>query len=626
MADALEELKKAYDLLIAQRDALKATGQDVRPLEEGLKRITTAMGGVAVSSAEMASKTRSSTKSMSDDFSFLSSSLAKIANAITDVGEGMLAMDEQFRRAFSGTPIESFVVGFDKLTAMTRNLRGSAIDVGSAFGLSFDQIRGSYNSYIASVLLAQNNTYRTRQEIQQFSNALAESGISLDEITSSVQIGGKNLNLLSEGFLLSADTGLREEKVFRMMADASRTMGLSIENAGKPIVALENIAKATGLPISQLSERVFSTAKQFAYMGLTIDGMTPVIRRFVDTLGPGFKGIAIDEATNAIVGLERQIDTTEAAFLAMRGGLARPGAGVAEAQLAFEDAFKNPIEIIKSLQTTLAGITGGRIIKFEEARANPELANQFKIQRDLLAQLTGNRDPQSQRILINILADLQSGRQLTSLQNKTLEDSLKSGTQKQEERASLQDRIGKAQVGLLTQISLNTSAFIERALPPQAQAGFARVAVEKGTDLVQRGQNLFDEAVEGGTKLLERVMPDSVKEVWNKAKDIHSRAIAFGEAEAANIRTPPTYSIPALPGSAPIPAPSRFAPPSISTTTPIGNVGDFISGAPTTLPTATSQATTAVQNIVITFNGTDEIGKMLARHATAKINDRNHGR
>lgn len=648
MADALSDLKKTAEDLTKTIAEMKSRGEDTRALEDALKRVQSSMAGIATSAADSAGKIRKSFQEsgsvITDLAANLGSAFAKITGAILEAGKGTLDYGEQFQRAFAGPDLlQKTIIGFDELTETTRNLRKSAMDVGDVFGLSFEQIRGSYQSYISSVLIAQESTYASRAEIQEQTKALAILGVGLDEIGKTFQVAGTQQNLLSEGFMLASDTGLRSTEVFDMMASAVRKMGISAEDAGKPLVSLENIARTTGLPIQELSARIFKTAEDGARLGLTVDSMTPIVRRFVDVLGPGFKGLAIDETTKIIRGLESQINSTQAAFIAMQGGLARPGAGVAEAQLAFEDAFKNPVEIIKSLQTTLAGVTGGKIIRFEEARANPELANQFKIQRDLLQQLTGNTDPQSQRTLMSILSDLQSGRQLTATQNRTLEESLKSGTQKQEERASLADRVGKAQVGLLTQIALNTSAFFERLLPPQAQAAM----LNEGRNFAQeKGAELFNKALEMGAKLLDNNLPESIKKTARGAENAYDGFMKAKEKESG-IRSTPTYSVPALPGTGPtyevpkVTSPVPFgtpAFPSVSRTpvpppvapTPFASTIPPPAPIAAALPAASirdvrAAAEKEVTNVVVTFRGTDDLTKALADAASVTVNKTLHG-
>lgn len=504
---------------------------------------------------------------------------------------------------------------FDVLTGTTREFKKDVIDLGSAYTLSFDQIKQSTIDYQNAILFANNYTFEGIDRVREAAKAAGAYGVELNELTRTYTIAGHEQSFLSEGFLLAADSGMESSKVFTMMTQAARTMGYSVEDSGKPLVALENIAKATGLPLTQISDKVFSTAQQFSRLGLTVEGMDPVIRRFADNLGPAFKGLAVDEVTKLMSGLERQINTTNAAFLAMQGGLSSPGAGVAEAQLAFEDAFKNPIDIMRSLNTTISGITGGKILKFEEARANPELANQFKIQRDLLAQLTGNTDPQSQRTLMSILADLQSGRQLTSSQDKQLQDALKGGQQKQDERASMQDQLSRITIGLQTQANVTLGNMLNRMLPSQVQGELSRKVGVVAEDSIQA-------AVKQAALLGERISE------FAKGNGLDLSGLANKAGNAINSQMPgpelseaPSFRIGVNPfNTAAIPEAARVVAPTVPPPAP--------PGAPT--PQVSSRITHAPgekqsDHMVITFRGTDELTRAIADAATQSYNKTLHG-
>lgn len=616
--DLKEQLEKIQDLINQVKN--KNINVDTKPAQESLRQVEKSFNSITDTASKSANSIKDSYSNVvTKALSSIDPVLGRLSGAILEAGRGVVSYGEQFKVAFADTGLDSLVGGFDLLTAATRDLRTSAIGVGNVFGESYEQIRGSYENYIASTILAQERTYQTRQEIEKQTKSLAQMGITMDELTQVFQVAGAQQNFLSEGFLLGEETGLGSYKIFSMMAAAARTMGLSVEDAGKPIVALENIAKQTGLPIDGLANDVFRTAQQFSRLGLTVDGMTPVIRRFTDVLGSGFKGLAIEETTRLIRGLEGQVNKTEAAFLAMQGGLARPGAGVAEAQLAFEDAFKNPIEIVKSLTATLSGVTGGKIIKFEEARDNPQLATQFKIQRDLLGQLTNNTDPQSQRTLMTILADLQSGRQLTTAQNKTLEDSLKSGAQKQEETRTLAERIGKAQVGLLTSIAVSVSGLFDRLLPPQAQSAM----INSGKDEAQRkATEMFNKALEMGTTLLNNNLPDSIKKFASNTTEAYQDFMKNQEAAGAQPRILPAINIsPITLGGVPASIPDLSRPTAGMAPPPAPSGSNVVSGANANITSGGK----GVQEIALTLRGEGEITNALAKAATVVINNNLRG-
>ena len=543
------------------------------------------------------------------------------AGMMTSLGGVIGQLSPTLAKLFTTIAVD-LPTAFDVLTGTTREFKKDTIDLGNVYGLSYDQIARKTLDYQKAVLFANSYTFEGIEAVRTAAESAANYGVTVDDLTRTFSIAGVQQNFLSEGFLLSSETGLKSSDVMAKMADATRKMGYSVEDAGKPLVAMENIARATGLPISEIGNRVFETAKQFSRLGLTVDGMEPIIRRFTDVLGPSFKGLAIEETTRLFDNLKSKVNTTEAAFIAMRGGLAGPGAGVAEAQLAFEDAFKNPVEIMKSLSTTLGGVAGGRIIKFEEARANPELANQFKIQRDLLAQLTGNTDPQSQRTLMAILADLQSGRQLTSAQDKTLQEALKSGQQKQDERASMKDQLDRIAVGLQTQANVTLGNILNRMVPSQVQGELAR----KAGSALESGVTASTEfMVREASKIGESISSFASGKGFDIGAigDKISGAVQ-SQLPGAGLREAPRFGVGVNPFAEPtltgVPAPARPATPTVApppATTPASALSSKETSPPGTKETS---------HFTFLIKGDDEFTKLIAKHAQVLVRDTNGGK
>ena len=491
---------------------------------------------------------------------------------------------------------------FDSATATTKLFQQDLISLGSTFGTSFDQIIGKSEEYQKTIIESNFYTFEGDKAVRQAASRLRDFGVTIDETMKRISVGGVSMNLLKEGFLLSSATGLKSEDVFKMLGAAARTMGYSVEEANKPIVALSNLARATGLPITELTKETFGTVQQMSRLGLTVDGLSPVIKRFADTLGPAFKGLAIDEVNRLMKGLEGQINTTNAAFMAMRGGLATPGASAVSAQLAFEDAFKDPMEIMKSLATTLSGVTGGRIIKFEEARANPALENQFKIQRDLLMQLTGNRDPQSQRTMLNVLDAIQSGKSLTSEQQSSLQDLLKDGQTKQNEMANIQQQFTRLTVGLHTQSNLLLGNILNRLVPPQAIGEVAR----EGANILQPAADIVIRQADKYAGMIEQMLGTGI-----------------GKAlPGPGLQTGPTITG--------LPSPnSEQMLQGLYQTRP--RAGTAVPPAPTTEPGKMTQTnmpagTSTLQNVVITVQAdANDTSQWLARQIKAVVDNTNAG-
>lgn len=484
---------------------------------------------------------------------------------------------------------------FDTAMGTTKAFERDIIALGSTFGASFDTIAKSTLDYQKAVIDSNYYTSEGIDSVRRAAGTLAEYGVQLDETMRQISVGGVSLNLLKEGFLLSSATGMDSTTTFKLLAEASRTMGYSVENANRPIVALTNIARDTGLPISELASGTFRTAQEMSRLGLTVDGMAPIVKRFADTLGPAFKGLAIKEVDQLMSGLERQINTTNAAFIAMKGGLAGSGASAVGAQLAFEAAFKDPVDIMKSLATTLGGITGGRIIKFEEARANPALENQFKIQRDLLGQLTGITGAQQQRTLLNVLDSLQSGKQLTSDQQATLQDVLKDGQTKQAEQMNVQQQLSRVTVGLQTQANLLLGNMLNRLVPGQVTGELTR----QGANILQGGADAIIKQAEALGARAEAMVGETVR------KGLPGPGLAAGPTIGAGIApfAPETLDILAgrpRAGLAPAPTPT---------------------GAEAAEQTTMTPGSAQNVHVTVTVRGDDQMGRMLAPMIRAQVDN-----
>lgn len=605
IADSSGRIKTLSDSFSSVKTSIESTNKAAGTLIENLAKTNNVKLDGAIGAFSSLSKAILGSGDSTNTYASMMTSLGGVLNNV---------LGPEMAKLFTTATVD-LPAAFDALTGTTREFKKDTLDLGSTYGLTYDQIVGKTLAYQNAILFANNYTFEGIEAVRKAAASAADYGIGIDELTKSFTVAGHEQSFLSEGFLLSSDTGLSATDVFKKMAEASRVMGYSVEDAGKPLVAMENIARATGLPITDVGDKVFRTAREFSRLGLTVDGIEPVVRRFAEVLGPSFKGLAIDETTKLFDNLKSKVNSTEAAFIAMRGGLAGPGAGVAEAQLAFEDAFKNPVDIMKSLTTTLSGVTGGKIIKFEEARANPELSNQFKIQRDLLGQLTGNTDPQSQRTLMSILADLQSGRQLTASQDKTLQDSLKSGQQKQDETANIQQQLNRITIGLQTEMNVSLGNILNRLVPSQVQGELAR----KAGSAAETG---YEQAIRMAQELGGRISTfaegkgldlSGISGKVNSAVSSQLPGPELGDAPRFRARVDPFAARTGVPEPSRLVTPT-VSPPIVTQTTP-GAVASASGAAGEKAP----------NNITITLRATDELTRTIAEGATVSYNRTLHG-
>lgn len=528
LKNALDDIQKKHDKMVA--DMAKGITINVKDLDK-LKNVSDNMDDVRKKTKEaddQFSSTFSGAIAAIETFNDLTIKAATTGfDAWTRSGKAVDNMVSSLDKAgYSGTAsvLKFFAAipgAIDATTRPTREMKENLIGIGNVFGDEFSQTMAPLANYENAILLAKGYTYENINALQEYTQELAQAGFSLEQITRDFDVAGTKQNILTEALLIAKDTGLSTNSVINMLSVSTRTMGNTLENAGTPIAALASLARDTNLPISELQNTVFSTANEFARYGTTIDSISPIVRRFKDTLGEGFKGLAAKEGTELIEGLAGQINKANSAFIALRGGLSQGQGGVAGAMLDFEAAFDKPEQIIQSLATTLGSITGGKIIKFEEARANPELATQFKLQRDLLSQLTGVQGPQQTRTLLDVLSNLQSGKSLTTEQTRSVGDLLKSGQQKDDETRSNQEKFNKTATTLLAYIGLSSARTADNLMSavgigPQQTGTLARRTENVGNAALTTGNNIFNEAT---SDLLSAALSSGLGVGADKLKD-----------------------------------------------------------------------------------------------------------
>lgn len=496
MADPLDALRKDLkdlkDLLSKAFDSplLKSMKQQADQAAESVGGVAEVLGGLVLPAIAGAAI----------KFDGLSNTLAAVAagslsaagafDALLSSTKNLSAEDGAI--GASAKALNSFMMSvknIDNLQAPMRQLIQSSINVGTKFGEPFEQSVKSIDKYYDAIRIARAQTYevlsapvreRGDRDIYQGLYGgvtdLANAGLNLEQIRSSFKVATQETNLLATGFNLATDSGLESNQVFRLMADSIRFMNSSIQDAANPLLRMQDLAQKTGIPIRELENTVYSLTKENTRFGLGMEGVMPIVTRFANVLGQGRIGFAARESKDLIDGLIQKVNTAEGAFIAMQGGLSKSGASIGEIMLDYESSLDKPEKLLKALTKTIGEVTGsgGKIITFEMAMENKELANTFKIQRDMLQQLLGVSNKQDQRDILKLMSDVASGREIQADGQRTLADAMKSAEMKNNETRSLQEKFGKATVDLLFNISFQLSQMANRAAPGQTTGSIAK--------------------------------------------------------------------------------------------------------------------------------------------------------
>jgi hypothetical protein len=261
---------------------------------------------------------------------------------------------------------------------------------------------------------------------------------------------------------------------------------------------------------------------------------------------------------------------------------------------------------------------------------------QFKLQRDMLTQLTGINDPQQTKTLLALLADQQSGKQLTTQENKTLEDALKSGASKQDESKSLAEKIGKAQMVLMAQSALSLSNIAAAVLTPQTESAL----INKGTEKMAEGSVWASDKISGfmtmalaeGQRFFEQNASEGVK---NAASNVGNAASGMIERSKENNYQTAQQRIPGFntgEEAKVIGGPSvKFN--NVEIPRPAAPTPQFIASPPSTEQNdrANRQQITPEQKPrdeihgTMTIHATDELTRAIANAAVIQINKGNRG-
>jgi len=175
-----------------------------------------------------------------------------------------------------------------------------------------------------------------------------------------------------------------------IMHQAAATLGVNVE------LARAHIEKASG-HLAIFGQKIGAATSMWqTFMG-SLKGTVPIeeVGRMVDQLTQGLARMTVQNR----------------AFISMMSGMGR-GATALGGALKMELAMRGPEGMerhMQSLTQTLQGFAGGRIITLEQAERNPQLQQQFFIQREMLGKLTGMTTTEQQNRVLETLQKVQSG-------------------------------------------------------------------------------------------------------------------------------------------------------------------------------------------------------------------------
>lgn len=174
---------------------------------------------------------------------------------------------------------------------------------------------------------------------------------------------------------------------------------------------MHRAANRMGVSVGLAREQIVSASSHLAIFGQKTGAATNLWTTFMgslkDTVPIEEVGKMVDQLS---AGLAR-MSVQNRAFVSMMGGMGRGSTALGGA-LKMELAMRGPEGMERHMQgltRTLQRFAGGRIISLEQAARNPQLEQQFILQRQMLGQLTGITTTEQQNRVLETLQKVKSG-------------------------------------------------------------------------------------------------------------------------------------------------------------------------------------------------------------------------
>lgn len=263
-------------------------------------------------------------------------------------------------------------------------------------------------------------------------------------------------------------------------------------------------AKGSGVDLQTAQDQINRSSQSLAIFGRQTGESAAVWKTFMETLRAG--GVPISEVGNIVESVTKSIagmTIENRAFIGMVSGLTQ-GASAIGGALKLEFAMRQEGGMEKNLDaltSTLSKFGGGRIITLEQATNNPQLEQQFVLQRQMLGKLGVQGTAEQQNRMLEVLQKVQSGGMASIDAGKAVKDIFDKGKD-------------------LQQASLTALESIDRTL----QATFGGRVDTKLDDLNQSLKG----KTSGGRSALQTLQDEAIKKVSPDENSLNSRVVRAG--------------------------------------------------------------------------------------------------
>lgn len=366
----------------------------------------------------------------------------------------------------------------DGFTSYTRGLNAEMFKTVASFGMGYAAAK-QYSEYLISSADDYSNAeagFISPAERLKAVQGLAQAGIPLKNLTTTVETSAGSMDLLSTSILnaeaLGMDFGAYAEKLSSLM----NIQGMSAQDASEKMAMFSDVSEETGLSVDKVSGSLIGLANQHSKLGLTVEFGRPILESFTDSLtnmGFGFEN-AIDLSetlSSSLVGLTSNYAAAYVTFqrggLDMGGGQGALGASIGlRAKMSptnkDQDQGQLAMDMAGAMRDTLASFTGGNIVTVQEAASSPELHNAFIAQTSLLKDLYNINDAGAQDRTLELLDQLNSATARgDSDLAKSLAENLQETKTARDDTKSIQEKIATHNEAAVAQLEGLNKKFLE---------------------------------------------------------------------------------------------------------------------------------------------------------------------
>lgn len=327
--------------------------------------------------------------------------------------------------------------GFNQLQKHLMDAELQAIQMGVSFGQGWRTANADTNMFLNSLAKTISLTNETSEAVlsvrKSLKHAFGPDAITpLKGIAGGFKGVGSSIDLTTAALLISKATGTSHTEITNAMQEAHLDLGMSIDETAEAFGHISDAAKDSRLEFGKVMGTVMQSAKTLKFYGATVETITPLFKRFNESLkGVGKEGLTPKLLEDFVGGLKGMEFGTRA-LLSMAAPPGQAGQGVLGGGLAMEAALETGEGmdmVTQSLVDTLKKFSGSQgIITREEAIADPSLERSYIIQRQMLQKMTGIADAGQQNETLRAMQNIdKNGMAASTDAQATLEKLLSAG-------------------------------------------------------------------------------------------------------------------------------------------------------------------------------------------------------